>query len=150
MTETASGLADLVTSEGHAVTSTSREGTIELQAVGHSFMAGKMARPAIRDVSFVVEQGEFCAVVGPSGCGKSTILNLVSGLMQPTRGRVLVDGKEVRAVSSDIGYMPAQDSLLPWRTVLGNVEFPLQLAGESRKSRHDRAREMIAAVGLKT
>jgi NitT/TauT family transport system ATP-binding protein len=146
------GIADILakktTSERPAVTPASREGTIELQAVGRSFMAGSTRRPAIRDVSFTVGKGEFCAVVGPSGCGKTTILNLVSGLLKPTEGRVLVDGQQVDAVSSDIGYMPAQDSLLPWRTVLGNVEFPLQLAGESRRSRQERAREMIAAVGL--
>ncbi|MTD53231.1 ABC transporter ATP-binding protein [Amycolatopsis pithecellobii] len=146
MKGSAAGLAKPV--PGTRTTATAPRGTIELEAVGHSFLAGKTRRPAIRDVSFTVEQGEFCAVVGPSGCGKTTILNLVSGLLRPTEGRVSVDGKPVRAVSSDIGYMPAQDSLLPWRTVLGNVEFPLQLAGESRKSRLDRAREMISAVGL--
>src|SRR6266508_1626006 len=137
-----------LTAEAPAVTSRSREGAIELQAVGHSFMTGEVMRPAVREVSFVVEPGEFCAVVGPSGCGKSTLLNLVSGLLQPTEGRVLVDGKPVRSVRRDVGYMTAQDSLLPWRTVLGNVEFPLQVAGETRRSRQDRARQMIAAVGL--
>lgn len=148
MNRSAAGLTTTVTGAGAADTSPPRQGTIELEAVGHSFMTGKTRRAAIQDVSFTVEQGEFCAVVGPSGCGKTTILNLVSGLLKPTEGRVMVDGRPVRAVSSDIGYMPAQDSLLPWRTVLGNVEFPLQIAGESRRSRVDRAREMIAAVGL--
>jgi NitT/TauT family transport system ATP-binding protein len=148
MKGTAAGPAKTAPGEGAAVTPGSRQGTIELDAVGHSFVTGKTRRPAIRDVSFRVEQGEFCAVVGPSGCGKTTILNLVSGLLKPTQGRVSVDGKQVRAVSSDIGYMPAQDSLLPWRTVLGNVEFPLLFTGESRASRRDRAGEMIAAVGL--
>ena len=72
--------------------------------------------------------------MGPSGCGKSTILNIVSGLMPATEGLVELDGKAITGVTRDIGYVTQQPNLMPWRTLIDNVSFPLQvveLAGPS-------------------
>src|SRR5437016_7042963 len=78
---------------------------------------------AISDVTFTVEPGQFCAVVGPTGCGKSTTLSMVSGLDRPSAGSVRIGGREVKGVTDGIGFMFQADALLPWKTVLGNVEM---------------------------
>ncbi|MPZ28264.1 MAG: ATP-binding cassette domain-containing protein [Micromonosporaceae bacterium] len=104
---------------------------------------------AIADIDLDVADGEFVAIVGPSGCGKSTLLNIVSGILPPTRGEVSVKDIPVTGVRDDIGYMPARDLLLPWRTVEHNVEFPLEIQRRlSPAERRQRAHELLAAVGL--
>lgn len=131
--------------------SSSAAADIVIEDVAHVFEAPDRGAgmPAIRDISFEIKSGEFAAVVGPSGCGKSTLLNLISGLLKPTQGRLLVKGEPVTGVRHDVGYMPARDALLPWRTVQKNVEFPLELQHElSAKERRERARELLASVGL--
>lgn len=105
-------------------------------------------KPALRDVTIDVPRSSFVAVVGPSGSGKSTLLNLIAGLLQPTAGSVLVNGEVVKDVGHRVSYMPSADSLLPWRTVRANVEFPLELAGVPKSERQSRAMEMLTAVGL--
>jgi NitT/TauT family transport system ATP-binding protein len=123
---------------------------VRVDDVTHFFASPrKGAPPAIVDVSLDIADGEFAAVVGPSGCGKSTLLNLISGLLTPTHGRLYVSGEPVVAVRHDVGYMPARDALLPWRTVVKNVEFPLEIQRRfSANDRNDRARELLEAVGL--
>ena len=68
-----------------------------------------------------VGEGEFVSILGPSGCGKSTFLNILAGILPADGGSVLVDGKEVAGMSSHFAYMPQQDLLLPWKTILDNV-----------------------------
>ena len=123
---------------------------VSLRDVSHSFEGdGTEPVPAVVSASFDVYPGEFLAIVGPSGCGKSTLLNIISGLLQPTEGVVTVRGEPVTGIRTDIGYMPAQDSLLPWRTVRRNVELALELRGGiNSRERRDRANEMLEAVGL--
>lgn len=91
---------------------------------------------------------EFLSIVGPSGCGKSSLLNILSGLIQPVSGQVTLDGEPLTGISPKIGYISQTDSLLPWRTVLGNVEFGLELKGTPRKKRRETARELISRAGL--
>ena len=87
-------------------------------------------------------------MVGPSGCGKSTILNILSGLMPPTEGTVTIEGKPIRGVTREVGYVTQQHNLMPWRTLIDNVSFPLQVAGMPKSERYDRAMELIEMVGL--
>jgi NitT/TauT family transport system ATP-binding protein len=94
---------------------------------------------AIQSLSFAVGREEFVSVVGPSGCGKSTILNLVAGLDQPTEGAVRLDGAPVTGPSQHVGFMLQKDLLLPWRTILHNVEFGLETRGLSAAARRERA-----------
>lgn len=103
---------------------------------------------AVESIDLDVGDGEFVAIVGPSGCGKSTLLNIISGLLAPTLGEVLVKGTPVTGVHDDIGYMPARDLLLPWRTVERNVEFPMEIRRQAQDERRHRAHELLAAVGL--
>jgi len=91
---------------------------------------------------------EFLSIVGPSGCGKSSLLNILSGLIQPVCGQVTLDGEPLAGISPKIGYISQTDSLLPWRTVLGNVEFGLELKGTPRKKRRETARDLISRAGL--
>jgi NitT/TauT family transport system ATP-binding protein len=122
---------------------------IELRGVNHSFLsdAGRLV-PALREVSFNVDAGSFVSVVGPSGCGKSTLVNIISGLLEPSSGCAMIYGRRVTNIRRDIQFMQAHDTLLPWRNVLKNVEFPLTFQRLSRAERIDRARHMIESVGL--
>jgi len=106
--------------------------------VGKTFPDGT---EALRDVSFTVGPGEFVTVVGPSGCGKSTLLRLASGLDTVTAGTCDVD-------RSNIGYVFQDATLLPWRTVMGNVELIAELHGDDKADRRQRAQEAVTKVGL--
>lgn len=102
----------------------------------------------IGDVSFDVPPGKFVSVIGPSGCGKSTLLQMAAGLLRPTGGTVRHHGKIVSGVNSAIGFVPQQAQLLPWKTLVENVEFPLLLRGVGAAERRARAAEAIRAVDL--
>jgi NitT/TauT family transport system ATP-binding protein len=105
---------------------------------------------ALSDVDLVVGDGEFVSLIGPSGCGKSTLLRLVADLIAPTTGTVTVAGEPASAARRKQGYGIAfqQAGLFEWRTVLRNVELPLELRGMGRVARKARALEMLELVGL--
>jgi NitT/TauT family transport system ATP-binding protein len=129
------------------------EAVIEASEVFRVFIArgdGGKRRPilALRDVSIVIERGEFVSFVGPSGCGKSTLLNMVAGLVQPTTGVVRYKGRRVAGVNIDVGYITQDDNLLPWRTLRENVEVALEFRGVPASQRHEQAATYIAKVGL--
>jgi NitT/TauT family transport system ATP-binding protein len=101
---------------------------------------------AVHDFSFEVPEGAIVTIVGPSGCGKSTVLNIVSGLMRPSKGLVEVDGSRVTGIRHDVGYMFARDGMMPWRTAIQNVEFGLEVRRVA--NRREIAREWLRKVGL--
>ncbi len=103
---------------------------------------------AVRDLTFTVAQGEFCAIVGPTGSGKSTTLSLIAGLEAPTHGRVLVAGDPVRGVTRRAGYMFQTDAVFPWKNILENVATGPAYRGVDRQEARRRARDWIARVGL--
>ncbi len=132
-----------------------RPDVVVFKNVSKTFGIGPNARPAIENISFVVEDlpdiGELIAIVGPSGCGKSTLLRTIAGLkphFPPTKGEVLVFGKPVEAPGPDRGLVDQRYSLLPHLTVLDNVAFGLKLRGMARSERRDRACEWVKKVGL--
>ena len=106
------------------------------------------AYTALRDLNFLVQPGEFCAVVGPTGCGKSTTLALISGLEPPSAGEVRVFGEPVTGIGTDIGYVFQTDAVFPWKSVLDNVAAGPRFRGTSKPEAHALAREWIARVGL--
>ena len=115
---------------------------LQLQGVARRFGGRSGSEPpftAIFNVSFKVDQGEFVSVVGPSGCGKTTLLNLVAGLDEPNEGLVSLHGAPVSGPNPNVGFMLQKDLLLPWRTVIHNVEFGLEARKMSRTERHERA-----------
>jgi NitT/TauT family transport system ATP-binding protein len=103
---------------------------------------------ALHNVSFSVRNNEFVCLLGPSGCGKTTLIRVIAGLIRPDRGEIRVDGKAVTAPGRDRCMVFQQFGLLPWRTVLGNVEFGLEIEGVGRDERQRVAREYLTLVGL--
>jgi ABC-type nitrate/sulfonate/bicarbonate transport system ATPase subunit len=104
--------------------------------------------PVLDGVTFDVAPGEFVSVIGPSGCGKSTLFNVIAGLDRPDAGRVLVDGVDATGRVEPFAYMPQQDLLFPWRTVLDNTTLGLEVAGISRSAARERARRLFEPFGL--
>jgi NitT/TauT family transport system ATP-binding protein len=103
---------------------------------------------ALKDATFTVEPGQFCAIVGPTGCGKSTTLGMVAGLDKPSLGSVKVGGVEVDGVTPGVSFMFQGDALLPWKTVLQNVMLGPILRGTSKKEAAAKARDWLRRVGL--
>ena len=103
---------------------------------------------ALDNVSFDVTPGEFLAVIGPSGCGKSTLFNIVGGLLSGYQGRVAIVGETVSGPHAAIGMVFQEESTFPWRNVVDNVAFPLEIAGVPRRERIERARHFVSMVGL--
>ncbi len=103
---------------------------------------------ALDGLSLEVADGEFVAVVGPSGCGKTTLLNILAGLVRPTGGRILVDGREVKGPGPDRGVVFQELAILPWRTVARNIGHGLEIQGVERGERERRVRQFIELVGL--
>src|SRR5512146_389783 len=103
---------------------------------------------AVDDISFKVKPGEFLSVIGPSGCGKSTLFNVIGGLLSHHHGVVSVAGETINGPHKSIGMVFQEESTFPWRTVVDNVAFPLELIGMPKAKRNERARTFIKMVGL--
>ena len=124
-------------------------GRIELDGLSKRFLTAKgEAFTAIHDVSFVIEPGQFCAIVGPTGCGKSTTLGQVSGLERPSAGSVTIGGAEVNGITEGVSFMFQSDALFPWKTVLGNVMIGPTLKGMGKKDAVSLSRDWLRRVGL--
>ena len=100
------------------------------------------------DVSFDVQEGEFCSIVGPSGCGKSTLLSALAGLEPLTGGRVELKGEPVCGPSRKVGFMPQRDQLFEWRSIWSNVTLGLTVRGENTPQRQAHVRELLERYGL--
>ncbi|MGB9041919.1 MAG: ABC transporter ATP-binding protein [Pseudolabrys sp.] len=103
---------------------------------------------AVDNVSFKVRPSEFFSVIGPSGCGKSTLFNVIGGLLGQHQGVVSVGGETISGPHKSIGMVFQEESTFPWRTVVDNVAFPLELVGMPKGKRAERARHFIRMVGL--
>ena len=129
---------------GHVVTAGS---ILELRDVSFQYRHG---RAGLGPVNLNVTDGEFLCVVGPSGSGKSTLLGLLSGFLRPQGGQLMLAGRPLSGPDSDLTLVQQEHALFPWRTVLGNVEFGLEVRGLARRSRHERALEALRLVGLES
>ncbi|GAB6159083.1 ABC transporter ATP-binding protein [Desulfotomaculum varum] len=122
---------------------------LAVKAVSKSYdRPGREKILALDRVSLTVGEGEFVSLIGPSGCGKSTLLELVAGLSTPDRGDILLQGRSVAGCRGHVSYMPQNDVLFPWRTVLDNVILPLQLQGMAIKEARQTARQLLPLFGL--
>jgi NitT/TauT family transport system ATP-binding protein len=119
------------------------------EAVTRRFGTGDASVMALDRISFSVAAGEFVSIIGPSGCGKSTLFSIVGGLDAGYEGRLLVQGTAIKGPHEAIGMVFQEQSTFPWRTVLGNVSFPLEMRGVGKRERHERARHFIDLVGLR-
>jgi len=123
---------------------------LEIENVGKMYGTGAKATHAIADVSFALDDREFVCVVGPSGCGKTTLLKCVGGLLRPTRGQVLLRGKQVNAPPEEMAlvFQEYGRSLMPWASVRNNVLLPLRHKSLGRRERKALVEEALEAVGL--
>jgi len=121
---------------------------LEFRNISFSFPGRRDAVEVLRDVSFSCKEDEIVAVVGPSGCGKSTLLSLAIGLRKPGAGEVLIDGRPVQGADRRVGMLFQQTTLLPWRSVLENVELGLEIRGEPKDRRRARALSLMKQYGL--
>jgi NitT/TauT family transport system ATP-binding protein len=121
---------------------------IELRGVSRSFDIKGSRLVALEGVDLRVAEREIVAIVGPNGCGKSTLLRVIGGLLTPDRGLVLAYDSTVAGVDPRVGLVFQEPRLLPWRDVLSNVAFPLELAGVRREEREERARAALLLTGL--
>ncbi|MFZ0458128.1 MAG: ABC transporter ATP-binding protein [Rhodoplanes sp.] len=103
---------------------------------------------AVDRISFTVRTGEFLSVIGPSGCGKPTLFNIIGGLIEGHEGRVSVAGETVSGPHPAIGMVFQEESTFPWRTVIENIAFPLEIARMAKAERLERARHFVHLVGL--
>jgi NitT/TauT family transport system ATP-binding protein len=117
--------------------------------VSKTFVRGDQELLVLDDINLAFRPGEFVSLVGASGCGKTTLLRIVDGLIPPTEGQVLLDGKPIVGPSRDRGFVFQSDALLPWRSVIDNVTFGLEVQQVPKSDARARANELINLVGLK-
>ncbi len=121
---------------------------LEIRNLSKTFSTEEGEMAALENISIEVTPAEFLCIIGPSGCGKTTLLRMVAGLDHPSSGEIILDGKEVKGPSPDRGMVFQEFSLFPWRTVLKNVEFGLEIKGVGDKARREIAEKYIELVGL--
>lgn len=116
--------------------------------ISKTFIYNNESMPVLENISLKVKKGEFISIVGPSGCGKSTLLKMIPGLIKPDRGRIVLEGKEVKGQVTKVGYMAQRDLLAPWKTVLDNIALPLIIKGNNKKDAYEKVRKMLPIFGL--
>jgi NitT/TauT family transport system ATP-binding protein len=121
---------------------------VELRSVNLRYFGLEGETEALKDISLEIAPGEFVAIIGQSGCGKSTLLSLISGILHPTDGAVLLDGKPVTGPSRKVGYMLQQDYLFEWRTILDNAVLGAEIQGIDMRKARDRAAQLLMRYGL--
>jgi NitT/TauT family transport system ATP-binding protein len=137
-----------VHAEGASPAQAAPAAAIELDNVSLAFAGESSTLLAIDRVTLAAARGEITSVVGPSGCGKTTLLRLAAGLLKPSSGRLLYNGRELRRLNTGVGFVTQDSNLFPWATTLANVEFPLAVRGVPRRERRERALDWINTVGL--
>jgi NitT/TauT family transport system ATP-binding protein len=118
---------------------------VALRGVDKVYSTGVVA---LKGLDLSIREGEFVSLLGPSGCGKSTLFNIIGGLLGDYEGRVTVEGATIAGTHPAIGMVFQEESTFPWRPVLENVAFPLEIAGMAKGERGDRAAHFVKLVGL--
>jgi len=121
---------------------------LEIKNVFKLFSVDGKEMEALRDISLSIRDNEFICFIGPSGCGKTTLLRIIAGLDEPSSGGVYLNGELIKGPGPERGMVFQEYSLFPWRTVLDNVAFGLELKGVSKDARHEKSRQYLRMVGL--
>ncbi len=121
---------------------------IRIENVSKTYISERESLPVLDSVSLYVKKGEFVSLLGPSGSGKSTLFKIAVGLIKPDQGKVLLNNKNTSGQLVKVGYMPQQDLLLPWKNLLDNAALPLIASGVSKKTAHEKVRELLPVFGL--
>ncbi len=121
---------------------------LKLEHISQSYIVNRQVFDAAVDVSIDVRDSEFLVLLGPGRCGKTILLNMIAGLEKPVDGRILLDGEAIHGSDERIGMVFQKRALMPWKTVMENVEFGLKIKGMAKKERREIARKYIRLVGL--
>lgn len=121
---------------------------IEFSDVKKVFGAGASAVHAFGPADLSIAEGEFVSLLGPSGCGKSTLMLMTSGLLEATEGSIAINGKRVDGPQTDVGVMFQDNTLVPWRTVRGNIELQLEMRGMSLDDNKDKIDRLLESVHM--
>lgn len=121
---------------------------LRLENISQSYVVSNEVFDAVADISLDVYDNEFLVVLGPGHCGKSVLLNIIGGLEAPVEGASYIDGEKYSGSDKRIGMVFQKLALMPWKTVMGNVEFGLQMAGVNKEIRRKTAQKYIDLVGL--
>lgn len=121
---------------------------ISIQGIGKTYRTDESETVAIENFDLDIAKGELVSIVGPSGCGKTTLLRMVAGLLEPTQGKIFIDGRECKGPGPDRGMVFQDYALFPWRSVRKNIEFGLEVAGVPKEERQARCDELLKMVGL--
>jgi len=121
---------------------------LEVKGVFKLFQVNGNQMEALKNINLDIEENEFVCFIGPSGCGKTTLLRIMAGLEEPSSGEILIEGQPIKGPGTERGMVFQEYSLFPWRTVLDNVAFGLELKGISKDERHEKARQYLKMVEL--
>ncbi len=122
---------------------------LEVKGICKRFVVRGRDLEVLSNINLSVRSGRFVSLVGASGCGKTTLLKIIDGLVPPSSGEIVLDGRRIVKPGTDRGFVFQIDSLFPWRRVIDNVSFGMQIQGNDKKETHSRALESINLVGLK-
>ena len=123
-------------------------GKLDVRAVSKVFSRNGRIVHALDPVSFTIPEGRLISLIGPSGCGKSTLFNIIAGLLRPTTGEVLADGRSIVGRPGYVAYMLQKGLLLPWRTILDNIILAAEVRGIPKQESIARAQPLIERYGL--
>ncbi|GLW09306.1 ABC transporter ATP-binding protein [Microtetraspora sp. NBRC 13810] len=129
---------------------------LELAGIGKEFRTKRTVTQALSGIDLTIGDGEFVSLIGRSGCGKTTLLRMLAGLLSPSSGQILVEGRSLwngakvdSSVVSQLGVVFQEANLFPWYSVADNISLPLRLRGDGKEERRERAHELAELVGLK-
>ncbi|MCB5559519.1 ABC transporter ATP-binding protein [Anaerosalibacter bizertensis] len=125
-----------------------RKSIVEIKDISMTYHTLDGETEAIKDINLNIDKGEIVSLVGPSGCGKSTLLSIIAGLIEPSKGKVLIKGKEVKGPTKEIGYMFQRDHLFEWRTIIENVLIGLEIQGKVNEENYKYAEKLLDIYGL--
>lgn len=128
--------------------STSDQPILNVSDLSVTYTDEKGSLQALQQISFTIDPEQFICIVGPSGSGKSTLLKILAGLLIPTQGQVVLNGKRLQGPRKGVGVVFQKTNLMPWRTVIENITLPLEVMKVSRELAETKARELIDLVGL--
>ena len=125
------------------------EQVLELKHIHYAYHTLDGETPALTDISFALNKGEFVSIVGPSGCGKSTLLSIIAGLLTPEKGLIRINGKYLKESTTNVGYMLQHDELFEWRTIYNNVILGLEVQHMLTARTRQRAHDLLDLYGLR-
>jgi NitT/TauT family transport system ATP-binding protein len=121
---------------------------LEVKSVSKLFNADGKQMEALHDINLNIGENEFVCFIGPSGCGKTTLLRIIAGLEEPSSGEIRLEGLPIKGPGPEMGMVFQEYSLFPWRTVLDNVAFGLELKSIPKDERYSKAKQYLKMVGL--